>query len=121
VTPPLTETVLPSDDGGGEIAPYQFIIMAGLVGFVLIYTAFESRSNRKLHLEAVNLLYKSTPPLIREPGFNFVAGTGDNILDVLDGLSKMTTWTDLDDKAKERAAAYWEEVKARWVELSKSG
>lgn len=108
------------DEGNGNIAgipPYQFVGLVSLVVLILIYAAYENHSSRKLHLEAIDRLFKSTPPFIREPAFGFVSGVGDNILAGLDELARATEWTNLDDEAQAEAARLWQETKDRWQEL----
>lgn len=116
---PLTDTggiiVVPGDDG--QLPPYQFLGMLVLIVLAYVYSAYERHSDRKLHLEAIDRLYHSVPPFVRQPGYEFVVGTGSNVLDTLDRLSQITTWTDLDD----RGVAAWkrtlDEMKGRWQEL----
>lgn len=113
---PLTDTGgIPGDNG--QLPPYQFLGMLALIVLAYAYSAYERHSDRKLHLEAIDRLYHSVPPFVRQPGYEFVVGTGSNVLDTLDRLSQITTWTDLDD----RGVAAWkrtlDEMKGRWQEL----
>jgi hypothetical protein len=112
----LTVVVPPVEDDGG-MSPLYIVGMVVLVIASFVFAAFMSVTQRAIHLEAIDLLHKSTPSLVRQPAYEFVAGTGDNILAEIDKIATATTFTDLDDRAQEQAAALWQEMKARWAQL----
>lgn len=110
----LTPTIPGGSDDG---MPLTQLLLFGVVVLAFGYAAYENRSNRKLHLEAIDRLYKSAPPFIRQPAYDLVSGTSDNVINELDRLAQGTTWTDLDDRAVAEGRRILNEAKARWEQL----